>query len=254
MGQIDKRIIELVIVALQTKQVSAWVDHYDAGEDDEKVIKVMLPMVAIAVLACVVGYYVKNKFFKDDEDKEEKEKSEQKKIEGQKFPNQPKANKPWLTAQGTVTRGAQPPVGPTGGYEFTLPGYQQATRGATEKRTHSEQSGKSGSSGYQSHMTGVHHVSEKRSSNYNRQQKDPQRKARSLESKPAQKSSEKKSEKRIKVDRSKSIKVTSRPSGHRSQQNRTNQSRSNGQRRERSTHRQNQSRSTGQSRGGHHVR
>ena len=69
---------------------------------DEKVIKVMLPMVAIAVLACVVGYYVKNKFFKDDEDKEEKEKSEQKKIEGQKFPNQPKANKPWLTAQGTL--------------------------------------------------------------------------------------------------------------------------------------------------------
>ena len=34
---------------------------------DEKVIKVMLPMVAIAVLACVVGYYIKNKFFKDDE-------------------------------------------------------------------------------------------------------------------------------------------------------------------------------------------
>ena len=62
----------------------------------------MLPMVAIAVLACVVGYYVKNKFFKDDEDKEEKEKSEQKKIEGQKFPNQPKANKPWLTAQGML--------------------------------------------------------------------------------------------------------------------------------------------------------
>ena len=75
-----------------------------------------------------------------------------------------------ITIKGTVTRGAQPPVGPTGGYEFTLPGYQQATRGATEKRTHSEQSGKSGSSGYQSHVTGVHHVSEKRSSNYSRQQ------------------------------------------------------------------------------------
>ena len=29
----DKRIIELAILALQTKQVSAWVDHYDAGED-----------------------------------------------------------------------------------------------------------------------------------------------------------------------------------------------------------------------------
>ena len=75
-----------------------------------------------------------------------------------------------ITIKGTVSRGAQPPVGPTGGYEFTLPGYQQATRGATEKRTHSEQSGKSGSSGYQSHVTGVHHVSEKRPSNYSRQQ------------------------------------------------------------------------------------
>ena len=33
MIQMDKRIIELAILALQTKQVSAWVDHYDAGED-----------------------------------------------------------------------------------------------------------------------------------------------------------------------------------------------------------------------------
>ena len=33
MIKMDKRIIELAILALQTKQVSAWVDHYDAGED-----------------------------------------------------------------------------------------------------------------------------------------------------------------------------------------------------------------------------
>ena len=33
MIKMDKRIIELAILALQTKQVAAWVDHYDAGED-----------------------------------------------------------------------------------------------------------------------------------------------------------------------------------------------------------------------------
>ena len=31
----------------------------------------MLPMIAIAVLACVLGYYIKNKFFKNDEKDEE---------------------------------------------------------------------------------------------------------------------------------------------------------------------------------------
>lgn len=62
----------------------------------------MLPMVAIAVLACVMGYYIKNKFFKDDEDKEEKEKNEQKKTADMRMPG-PKANKPWLN-QGKLTR------------------------------------------------------------------------------------------------------------------------------------------------------
>ena len=144
----------------------------------------MLPMVAIAVLACVMGYYIKNKFFKDDEDKEEKEKNEQKKTADMRFPA-PKANKPWLN-NGNLTiyklkivyistyceltktylniKG-QPvnklPIGPTGGYEFTLPGYQQslpnykqATAGSTEKKT--------------SPSSRVQHVSEKRSSNYTR--------------------------------------------------------------------------------------
>jgi hypothetical protein len=175
---LDRRLIELMVVSLQAKGVLAWVDSYDGGEDDEKVIKVMLPMLAIAVLACVMGYYIKNKFFKDDEEKNEKQKNEEKKTRDMKFPTQHKANKPWLT------NGVQPagpgrvnnqPIGPTGGYEYTLPGYHQAvtskpattTKAATEKRTQSQQSAKSGSSGYQSHTTGVQHVSEKRS-NYNR--------------------------------------------------------------------------------------
>jgi len=119
----------------------------------------MLPMIAIAVLACVVGYYIKNKFFKND-DKDENEKDNQEKsIAGMNFPA-PKANKPWLNmaAQGAQQKGPIP-----GGYEYTLPGYQQATSGATDKRTSSQQSGKSNtSSGYASHVTGVHQVSEKR--------------------------------------------------------------------------------------------
>ena len=63
---------------------------------DEKVIKIMLPMIAIAVLACVVGYYIKNKFCKVDEDEEnKKEKDLQRDLEKMRFPA-PKANKPWL--------------------------------------------------------------------------------------------------------------------------------------------------------------
>ncbi len=57
----------------------------------------MLPMIAIAVLACVVGYYIKNKFCKVDEDEEnKKEKDLQRDLEKMRFPTAPKANKPWL--------------------------------------------------------------------------------------------------------------------------------------------------------------
>jgi len=152
-----KQLLRIVIINSCSKYVKAWVDHYDAGEDDEKVIKVMLPMVAIAVLACVMGYYIKNKFFKDDEDKEEKEKNEQKKTADMRMPG-PKANKPWLNQGAPVNK---LPIGPTGGYEFTLPGYQQslpnykqATSGSTDKKRESS--------------SRVQHVSEKRSSNYTR--------------------------------------------------------------------------------------
>ena len=42
MIKMDKRIIELAILALQTKQVAAWVDHYDAGEDGKFHLHVIL--------------------------------------------------------------------------------------------------------------------------------------------------------------------------------------------------------------------
>jgi len=178
-----KQLIRIAILNACSKHVRAWVDHYDAGEDDEKVIKVMLPMVAIAVLACVMGYYIKNKFFKDDEDKEEKEKNEQKKTADMRFPA-PKANKPWLNNGQPVNK---LPIGPTGGYEFTLPGYQQslpnykqATAGSTEKKA--------------SPSSRVQHVSEKRSSNYTRTHTRPSGQQRSSNNRPSgQKRSERSS-------------------------------------------------------------
>ena len=119
----------------------------------------MLPLIAIAVLACVMGYYIKNKFFKNDEKDDEKD-TQEKNIAGMNFPA-PKANKPWLNM---ASQGQKGPMGPPGGYEYTLPGYQQATSGnSTDKRTASQQSGGSkASSGYASHVTGVHQVTEKR--------------------------------------------------------------------------------------------
>ena len=85
-------------------------------------------IIAIAVLACVIGYYIKNKFFKDDESDKKKEQANEKNIQDMNFPTA-KANKPWLNMapQGQNA----PPVGPPGGYEYTLPGYQQATKEGT---------------------------------------------------------------------------------------------------------------------------
>jgi len=206
-----KQLIRIAILNACSKHVRAWVDHYDAGEDDEKVIKVMLPMVAIAVLACVMGYYIKNKFFKDDEDKEEKEKNEQKKTADMRFPA-PKANKPWLNNGQPVNK---MPIGPTGGYEFTLPGYQQslpnykqATTGSTEKKAAPSSSR-------------VQHVSEKKSSNYTRTKSHE--KSRSLEkgSSRSQEKSGRSSEHRSRESRN------TRPSG----QPRSSNNRPSGQKR-----------------------
>jgi len=149
--------VHLISCGLLSRGVYAWVESYDGGEDDEKVIKIMLPMIAIAVLACVVGYYIKNKFCKVDEDEEnKKEKDLQRDLEKMRFPA-PKANKPWLNMPPTnnVSRG------PPGGYEYTLPGYPTYN----DKRTNSRESGKNsnGSSGYQSHMTVNNHHEKKRS-------------------------------------------------------------------------------------------
>lgn len=152
----EKTLFRLACGVLFAKGAYAWVDHYDAGEDDEKVIKIMLPMIAIAILACIMGYYIKNKFFKEDPDKEENDEKKGGKS-GNTFPA-PKANKPWLNMPAHPVHHPRGPM--PGGYEYTLPGYPQATQ---EKRTTSQQSGKSNaSSGYASHITGVHQVTEKR--------------------------------------------------------------------------------------------
>jgi len=200
-----KQLIRIAIINACSKHVLAWVDHYDAGEDDEKVIKVMLPMVAIAVLACVMGYYIKNKFFKDDEDKEEKEKNEQKKTADMRFPA-PKANKPWLNNGQPVNKA---PIGPTGGYEFTLPGYQQPSL-PNYKQATAEKKAPSSSR--------VQHVSEKRSSNYTRTKSHE--KSRSLEKRSHEKSGHRSSEHRSSEHKSRDSRST-RPSGQQRSSNNT---------------------------------
>lgn len=161
MGIFDDWKLRILCSGVLARGAHAWVESYDGGEDDEKVIKIMLPMIAIAVLACVVGYYIKNKFFKPDDKDEDNEKANAKSIAGMNFPA-PKANKPWLNMQSQGQSQKGPAFGPVGGYEYTLPGYQQAT--SNDKRTTSQQSGKGSntSSGYQSHQTGIQQVSEKR--------------------------------------------------------------------------------------------
>ncbi|CAG5095498.1 Oidioi.mRNA.OKI2018_I69.XSR.g14213.t2.cds [Oikopleura dioica] len=156
-AKMSKLRLQLISCGLLSKGVYAWVESYDGGEDDEKVIKIMLPMIAIAVLACVVGYYIKNKFCKVDEDEEnKKEKDLQRDLEKMRFPP-PKANKPWLNMPPTNNAPRVPP----GGYEYTLPGYPSYG----DKRTNSRESGKNsnGSSGYQSHMTVNNYHEKKRS-------------------------------------------------------------------------------------------
>ena len=39
--------------------VHGWVDHYDEGEDDAKVVKIFLPLIACAILTCIGGCYFK---------------------------------------------------------------------------------------------------------------------------------------------------------------------------------------------------
>jgi len=185
MGKWYEWKLKIVSIGILAQGAYGWVESYDGGEDDEKVIKIMLPMIAIAVLACVLGYYIKNKFFKNDEKDEEDKEINEKSIAGMGFPA-PKANKPWLNmaSQGPQSK-AQ--LGPPG-YEYTLPGYQQAT----DKRTNSRNSGKS--SGYASHVTGMHHVSEKRA--YREKDRESKReKSKSLEKKSHKGDSNRKSKK-----------------------------------------------------------
>ena len=47
------------IKCLTITPVNAWVDHYDEGEDDAKVVKIFLPLIACAILTCIAGCYFK---------------------------------------------------------------------------------------------------------------------------------------------------------------------------------------------------
>ena len=75
---LNDRILRFLALSytLKLNPVLAWVDHYDEGEDDERVVKVLLPLIGCAILACVISCYVKKHCNKDDEDKKKKQDEE----------------------------------------------------------------------------------------------------------------------------------------------------------------------------------
>jgi len=67
----------LLLFAVRGQSVVAWVDHYDEGEDDAKVVRVFLPLIACAILMCIGGCYFKNHCTEQDEDKDKDTEGEQ---------------------------------------------------------------------------------------------------------------------------------------------------------------------------------
>lgn len=55
---------------------SAWVDHYDEGEDDAKVVKVFLPLICCAILTCIGGCYFKKHCVEEIKEDGDEEKAE----------------------------------------------------------------------------------------------------------------------------------------------------------------------------------
>ena len=82
----DPKFLRFLALAYTIKRnsVSAWVDHYDEGEDDERVVKVLLPLIGCAILACVISCYVKKHCNKDDDDEKKKKEEDEDDAEAQK--------------------------------------------------------------------------------------------------------------------------------------------------------------------------
>ena len=83
---LNDRILRFLALSytLKLNSVKAWVDHYDEGEDDERVVKVLLPLIGCAILACVISCYVKKHCNKDDDDEKKKQQDEEDDAEAQK--------------------------------------------------------------------------------------------------------------------------------------------------------------------------
>ena len=63
----------LLVLAIYPRWAQAWVDHYDEGEDDAKVVRVFLPLIACAILTCIGGCYFKKHCAGESEEDAEKD-------------------------------------------------------------------------------------------------------------------------------------------------------------------------------------
>lgn len=83
---LNDQVLHFLALAYTLKRhgVHAWVDHYDEGEDDERVVKILLPLIGCAILACVISCYVKKHCNKDDEDDKKKKQDEDDDAEAQR--------------------------------------------------------------------------------------------------------------------------------------------------------------------------
>lgn len=71
----DRNFIKKLTFGICFHAVNAWVEHYDEGEDDERVIKVLLPILACAILSCIGCCYFKQHCEDKDKDKEDEKPS-----------------------------------------------------------------------------------------------------------------------------------------------------------------------------------
>lgn len=55
----DDRLLCFLAGGYSIQKCAAWVKSYDGGQDDERVVKILLPLIGCAILTCIVGCYLK---------------------------------------------------------------------------------------------------------------------------------------------------------------------------------------------------
>jgi len=164
---LNDQVLKLIALSftLKLNPVFAWSQDgsYDAGEDDERVVKVLLPLIACAIMACVIGCYVKKHCNNEDEENKKK-KEEEDDAEAQKRGVNNFAAKRAASKVGGGPKAAPPSPGKPAPYASNQQRgsvtssekvmlHQNNTAKQVEGRTMSQNSAHSsgaGSSGYQS--------------------------------------------------------------------------------------------------------